>query len=246
MTDMSFELRHEADAQGVVAAVFADIRRRMTFVPAIFKALAVDPGALERGWLQARALVDHTGFAAATGRLRSQAATQPAPTRSPALAEAVAPFVAELAGMLLVVSSLGLALDGRIPLRAPPALGLSPDDSPPEAIVPELHDHHPRYADVQALYGTAHVPTLYRALGAHGLLDEAWPAVERVLAGDGATERVERLTTAGEQEAHTLTDWACFDAHHLKPVLDQFRIALPRNLLVAVALGDTSASAPPP
>ncbi|HUG65889.1 MAG TPA: hypothetical protein VMK83_11780 [Gaiellaceae bacterium] len=243
MTDVPFELRHEADAEGVVAAVFADIRRRMTFVPAIFKALAVDPEALERGWLQARTLVDHPGFADATERLRSQAAPSSAPTGSPGLAEAVAPFVAELPGMLLVVSSLGLALDGRIPLRAPPPLGLDHDDTPPEPIVPELHDHHQRYDDVRALYGTAHVPTLYRALAAHGLLDEAWATVEEVLTGEGAAERVERLAASGEDEALGLADWGCFDARHLKPVLAQFRIALPRNLLVAVAL-ETASAAP--
>ena len=242
MTDVPFELRHEADVEGVVAAVFADIRRRMTFVPAIFKALAVDPEALERGWLQARGLFDHPGFADAAGRLRSLATPLSAPSGSPDFAKAVAPFVAELPGMLLVVSSLGLALDGRIPLRAPPPLGLSTADTPPEPIVPELHDHHPRYDDVRALYGTAHVPTLYRALAAQGLLDAAWPFVEKVLGDESAAHRVERLAVSGEDEAVNLTEWGCFDLQRMKPVLDQFRIALPRNLLVAVALGGASSA----
>ena len=51
MTTTPFEQRYEDDASPRVAAVYADIRRRMSFVPALFKSLAVDDSALESAWL---------------------------------------------------------------------------------------------------------------------------------------------------------------------------------------------------
>ncbi len=243
MTDTPFSLHHEDAATGVVASVFADIRRRMSFTPAIFKALAADPPALERAWVHARALVDDPRFEGATDRLRDAARAPGAVARpSPALAEAVAPFVAELPGMLLIVSSLGLALDGRLPLRPPPPLGLEHGELPPDPVVPEARGEHPLYAGVRELYGTAHVPTLYRSLAALGLLDEAWPTVAALLGGDAGRERVTRLAEEGEREALAFPDAACFDIERTRPVLEQFRIALPRNLVVAVALSEAPVS----
>jgi hypothetical protein len=246
VTQTPFSLRHEDEASGLVASVFADVRRRMRFTPAIFKALAADPPALELAWVPARAIVDDSGFDAATGRLRAAAAPDADDVRpSRALAEAVAPFVAELPGMLLIVSSLGLSLDGRLPRRPPPPLGLVAGEPPPEPTVPEARGEHPRYRDLRELYGTAHVPTLYRSLAALGLLDDAWPIVASLLGGDAGRERVARLAEAGEREALAFPDAACFDLERTRPVLEQFRIALPRNLVVAVALSEGPVSPGP-
>ncbi len=237
MTDTPFSLRHEEDASGVAAAVFADIRRRMSFVPAIFKALATDPPALERAWAQARALFDDPRFPATAGRLRERAAVPGVEPAAARVAAALGPFAAELPGMLLIVSSLGIALDGRVPLQPPPPLGLAAVEAPPEPTVPEARGEHPRYADVRSLYGTAHVPTLYRSLAALGLLDDAWPRIEALLGGREGREAVDRVAADGERAALELTAFACFDAERTRPVIEQFRVALPRNLVVAITLG---------
>jgi hypothetical protein len=239
MTDAGFSLRHEEDATGLVAAVFTDIRRRLRFTPAIFKALAADPPALERAWVHARAMIDDLRYPAATDRLRESArSSDEACSTSRALARAVRPFADELPGMLLVVSSLGLALDGRLALHAPPPLGLTAGDVPPAPTVPEARGEHPLYEDVRRAYGTAHVPTLYRSLAALGLLEEAWPLAASLLEGDAGRSRVAATASAGEREALAFEQVACFDVHRTRPVLDQFRIALPRNLVVAAALSD--------
>jgi hypothetical protein len=241
MTDTPFSLRHEDEARGVVAAVFSDIRRRLAFTPAIFKALAVDPLALERAWVHARAILDDPRCAAATDRLRAAARAPETAPPTAAVARAVAPFAAELPGMLLVVSSLGLALDGRLALVPPPPLGVTADDAPPEPTVPEARGEYPQYADVRRLYGTAHVPTLYRSLAALELLDEAWPIAASLLEGDAGRSLVAAVAAAGDEEALAFEETACFDVQRTRPVLDQFRIALPRNLVVALALSDPPA-----
>src|SRR5207245_2351336 len=66
MPPTGLPLLHEEEVDGVVASVFVDIRARMPFVPALFKALAADPKALVAAWLQARAIYEtlhhETGF----------------------------------------------------------------------------------------------------------------------------------------------------------------------------------------
>ena len=223
--------------EGPVAAVFADIRRRMVFTPALFKALAPEPAAVELAWIQARALLDEPGFRDATERLRTIALpTRALDVRTP-VTEAVQPFTAELPGMLLIVSSLALALDGRLARRTSvPPLGLSVGDRPPDPTVPEEHREHPLFADIRSVYGTVHVPTLYRSLAARGLLDEAWRAVSPLLTSREGRARVERLAAAGQEEALGFADVAWFDVESARPVLEQFRRALPRNLVAVFAL----------
>jgi hypothetical protein len=231
------ELRHETDADGVVAAVYADVRRRMAFVPALFKALAPDVHTLERAWVQARALLDDHGFPEAAARLRALAQPEETPAARADLQDAVGPFAAELPGMLLVVSSLGLALDGRLSREEPPPLGLEPGDRrPPDGTVPEEHREHPIYADVRAVYGTMHVPTLYRSLAARGLLDEAWRTMAPALTSPAGRARVEQLARAGEEEALRFPGIGWFDCESARPVLAQFRRALPRNLVAVFAV----------
>jgi hypothetical protein len=230
-------LRHEADVEGPVAAVFADIRRRMAFTPALFKALAPDPAAVELAWIQARALLDEPGFGDATKRLRTIALPARALDVRTRVTEAVQPFIAELPGMLLIVSSLALALDGRLARRMPvPPLGLTVGGRPPDPTVPEEHREHPLFADIRSVYGTVHVPTLYRSLAARGLLDEAWRAVSPLLTSREGRARVERLAAAGQEEALGLADVGWFDLESARPVLEQFRRALPRNLVAVFAL----------
>lgn len=156
--------------------------------------------------------------------------------RTPVI-EAVQPFAAELPGMLLIVSSLALALDGRLTHRMPvPPLGLTVGERPPDPTVPEEHREHPLFADIRTVYGTVHVPTLYRSLAARGLLEEAWRAVSPVLTSRDGRARVERLAAAGRDEALGFADIGWFDVESARPVLEQFRRALPRNLVAVFAL----------
>ncbi len=229
-------LRHEEEAEGLVASVFLDIRRRMPFVPALFKALASDPEALLAGWLQARALYDDPAAADAADALRRAALPSPGlvPTPTPELAETVRPFVEELPFMLLIVSSISLTLDGAIVLQALPEAGLpSPGPVPP----PEFPDRgeHPLFAEICRVYGTRHLPSIYRTLATRGLLEESWRAIGPFLERDAGRALVERLGSDAERAAAAFPDYAFFGVERARPVIEQFRQALPRNLVFAAA-----------
>ena len=235
MDQTPFTLHHEGDATGLVSAVYADIRRRMTFVPAIFKALAGDPRTLEQAWLQARALYDDPAFAESADRLRVLATPTVSFASTEVLRRAVAPFAAELPGLLLIVSSLAAALDGRLPHRSPKG-AIEPGDASPEPVVPELRGEHTLYASIRAVYGTAHVPSLYRSLAALDLLEEAWGMAGPLLSSDAGRSLIDRVATAGDLEAMRFGNVGYFGSLEARPILDQFRVALPRNLVVALAL----------
>jgi hypothetical protein len=230
-------LRHEKAATGLVAAVYADIRRRMPFVPALFKAIAFDPAALELAWLQARALADASGSDASTARLRAIADPALPYRASEPIRLAVAPFARELPLMLLVVTSLSLTLEGRIPLRPRTGQRVPPAGAAPEPSLPDSLETHPLFDEIRAVYGTEHVPSMFRSLGAQGMLDEPWRAVAPFLRGPECPKLVAALTAAAEAEAFRFPDVAVFDVQQVRPTLDQFRLALPRNMLFAAAAG---------
>ena len=70
MRPIGLRLLHEEEVEGVVSSVFVDIRARMPFVPALFKALAADADALVAAWLQARAIYDDPRSSAAAEEIR--------------------------------------------------------------------------------------------------------------------------------------------------------------------------------
>lgn len=231
-----FTLRYEEDAEGVVAAVFCDIRKRMEFVPAIFKALAPDPMALVPAWLQARSIYDDPRVEEALGRLRESAAPDISSyTPSEAVRAAVAPFVEELPALLLIVTSLGLALDGVVPPQPLPPPELPPPGPVPESRVPEERGEHALFDGIRAVYLTQHVPSMYRALAARGLLEEPWSAIGPYLASDSGEELVAGLCVAAERQALEFQEFAYFRVESARSILDQFRRALPRNLVFALA-----------
>lgn len=230
-----FTLRHEEHAEGVVAAVFRDIRERMEFVPAIFKALAPDPEALVPAWLQARAIYDDPRVEEALARLRECAQPDLSYAPSDAVREAVAPFVQELPALLLIVTSLGLALDGVIPLQPLPPPGLPPQGPVPESPVPEERGEHGLFDKIRGVYLTQHVPSMYRALAAQGLLDEPWSAIGPFLVSDAGKDLVADVCAAAELQALGFQEFAFFRAASARDILDQFRRALPRNLVFALA-----------
>lgn len=230
-----FTLRYEEEAEGVVASVFRDVRARMEFVPAIFKALAPDPEALVPAWLQARSLYDDPRAEEALARLRERAEPGLSFRPSDAVREAVTPFAQELPALLLIVTSLGLALDGAMPLRPLPPPALPPPGPVPKSPVPEERGEHPLFDEIRAVYGTRHVPSMYRALAARALLDEPWSAIGPFLAGEAGSELVAAVCAAAEAQALGFPELAFFGAESARPVLDQFRRALPRNLVFALA-----------
>lgn len=228
-------LGHEEHAAGVVASVYRDVRVRMEFVPAIFKALASDPEALVTAWMQARALYDDPRVSQALERLREHA--RPCLDYSPSgdVSATVAPFVDELPVLLLIVTSLGLTLDGVLRLRQPPPRDLPEPGSVPVSIVPEERGEHRLFDEIRAVYGTEHVPSMYRALAAREQLDEPWAAIGPFLDGDAGRRLVDSVETAAAEEAVRFPEVAFFAAERTRPVLDQFRQALPRNLIFALA-----------
>ena len=232
---MRYDLLPEEQAKGLVLSIFADVRARMPFVPAIFKALARDPGALEPAWLQARALYDDPRAAEAAARLAELARPGLAYRPSPAVREAAAPFAADLPTLLLVITSLGLSLDGVHPLRQRPSPNLPAPAPLPPTPVGELREEHPLYAEIRAVYGTEHVPSLYKALAADGVLEEAWAGIGSFFGSLDGGRLVAALETAAEREARSFPEYAFFAAEGARPVLAQFRVALPRNLVFAAA-----------
>jgi hypothetical protein len=232
---LRYDLLHEEDAGGLVLSVFADVRARMPFVPAIFKALAREPAALVPAWLQARALYDDPRAAAAASRLAELARPNLAYRPSPAVRESAAPFAADLPSLLLIVTSLGLSLDGVLPLREPPTQSLPPPAPLPPTPVPEQRAEDPLYAEIRQVYGTEHVPSLYKALAANGVLAESWAAIGPFFRTPEGARLVAAVASAAEREAGSFPEYAFFAAEEARPVLDQFRVALPRNLVFAVA-----------
>jgi hypothetical protein len=232
---LRYDLLHEEDATGLVLSVFTDVRARMPFVPAIFKALARDPDALVPAWLQARALYDDPRAADAATRLAELARPRLAYRPSPAVRVAAAPFAADLPRLLLIVTSLGLSLDGVLPLKEPPAPRLPAAEPLPPTPVPEQRDEHLLYAEIREVYDTEHVPSLYKALAADGVLEESWAGIGPFFATPEGTGLVEAVTAAAEREAGAFPEYAFFAAEKARPVLAQFRVALPRNLVFATA-----------
>ena len=232
---MRYDLLHEEQATGLVLSIFADVRARMPFVPAIFKALARDPEALEPAWLQARALYDDPRAAEAASRLAARARPELSYRPSAAVRKSAAPFAADLPSLLLVVTSLGLSLDGALPLRERPSPSLPPPAPLPPTPVPELREEHPLYAEIRTVYGTEHVPSLYKALAADGVLEEAWAGIGPLFDAPDGARLVAGLETAAELEARAFPEYAFFAVEAARSVLAQFRVALPRNLVFAIA-----------
>jgi hypothetical protein len=231
---VGLQLLHEDEAGGIVSSVYADIRRRMPFVPALFKALATTPDTLVAAWLQARAIYDDPRSRAAAEAIGESARVPIDYRPSSRVREAVAPFVVELPFMLLIVTSLQLTLSGELVRRPRPEL-----DLPTEALVPEPEfpdrAEHPLFAEICAAYGTRHLPSLFRTLAANDALEEAWAALGPFLTSPDGADAVAVTSREAEVQARSMPEAASFDVQSARPVLDQFSRALPRNLILATA-----------
>jgi hypothetical protein len=236
MSRVGLPLVQEEDADGVVASVFVDIRSRMPFIPALFKALASDPETLVAAWVQARAVYDHPGAASATAAIRRSARVAIVYSPGQSVRDTVAPFIADLPAMLLIVSSLRLSLDRELPLQPPPAPNLPEAAQVPEPAFSDRGEHE-LFEEICAVYGTQHLPSIFRTLAAAGVLEEVWSATGPFLASPAGTKAITRVSTEADQQARALPDVASFQDEQARPTLDQFARALPRNLIIAVAAG---------
>ncbi len=209
----------------------------MDFVPALFKRLSGDPDALLLAWLQARAIYDDPRSPRSTARLEEAARATLDYRPSEDVRNAVEPFRRELPSLLLIVTSLGLALDGELPAQPLPPLNLPEPGPLPATPVPEYPGEHALYDDIRAVYGTEHVPSMFRALAADGLLEEAWAGIGPYLSSSPGRAHVQRLRARADIEARSFAEFACFTSESARPILDQFRIALPQNLVFVMAAG---------
>jgi len=233
VSSVGLPLVHEEDADGVVASVFVDIRARMPFVPALFKALASDPESLLAAWLQARMVYDHPGSPEAADAIRRSARVTIDYRPTSKVREALVPFAAELPFMLLIVSSLRLSLDHELPPRPEPEPKLPRAARVPE---PEFSDRgeHPLFPEICRVYGTQHLPSIFRTLATTGLLEEVWSATGPALAGRAGAQAIARINAEADGRARAMPDVASFQVERARPILDQFARALPRNLIIAV------------
>ena len=233
MSSVGLPLVHEEDADGVVASVFVDIRTRMPFVPALFKALASDPESLLAAWLQARMVYDHPGALEAADAIRRSARVTIDYRPTSKVRETLVPFAAELPFMLLIVSSLRLSLDHELPPQPAPEPKLPPATRVPE---PQFSDRgeHPLFTEICAAYGTQHLPSIFRTLATTGQLEEFWSAIGPVLASPAGAQAITRINAEAEGQARAMPDVASFQVEQARPILDQFARALPRNLIIAV------------
>ena len=234
MRSIGLPLLHEEEVEGVVSSVFVDIRARMPFVPALFKALAADPDSLVAAWLQARMIYDDPRSPAAADEIRKTARVRIGFRPSNRVSEALAPYATELPFMLLIVTSLQLSLSGELARQPTPELDLPAAAPVPK---PEFHDRaeHPLFPEICAVYGTQHLPSIFRTLAANGVLEDTWNAIGPFLASSEGAAAVAQVTSAAENRARAMPEAASFAVEGARPILDQFSLALPRNLILAVA-----------
>ena len=173
----------------------------MPFVPAIFKALAREPAALVPAWLQARALYDDPRAAAAASRLVELARPRLAYRPSPAVREAAAPFAADLPSLLLIVTSLGLSLDGVLPLREPPARSLPPPAPLPPTPVPEQRDEDPLYSEIRDSTAPSTCRASTRRSRRTDALAESWAGIGPFFRTPKGARLVAAVAAAAEREA---------------------------------------------
>jgi hypothetical protein len=122
--------------------------------------------------------------------------------------DAVRPFHEALPSLLLAVASLRLTLDGVLRRRPLPAAPLPRSAPTPVPGVPDEGDNPSLFPEIRRVYGTEHVPSMYRSLAARRLLAEPWAAVGPYLDGAAGREQANHLRALAEAEAQRFPDVA--------------------------------------
>ncbi|WP_249522801.1 hypothetical protein, partial [Modestobacter marinus] len=122
----SYPMVEEADATGVVAAVYAELLEGMPFVPSLFKSLALCPGYLVLAHEQAAPVLPREEYRSAAQQLVTSVRAVAAPPADTEVRGALAEFAGPLSRMLLLVAGLRLALDGDLDLPSAPGNAAAP------------------------------------------------------------------------------------------------------------------------
>ena len=189
---------------------------------------------LVAAWLQARAIYDDPRSSEAAAAIRATARVDTGYRPSARVRTTLAPYADELPRMLLIVTSLQLTLAGELPLQPTPALNLPQPARVPEPEFPDRAEHA-LFADICAVYGTQHLPSIFRTLAANGLLEEVWDALGSFLASPRGANAIDRVNAAADTGGRAIPEVAFFHLQRAQATLDQFSRALPRNLIIAVA-----------
>ncbi|MBW3605422.1 MAG: halocarboxylic acid dehydrogenase DehI family protein [Actinobacteria bacterium] len=242
-----YPMVEEADAVGVVAAVYGRILSRMPLVPSLFKSFAVCPAYLVLAWRQADAVFDRDDFGDGAARLRASVAREVTPPPDVEVRDTVGRFVAPLARMLLLSAGLHLALDGELETA-------SADAAPPTAV--DAVAEHPApsqwQADAADVFGrirralqTPIINSIWRELAGQGQLEHAWSHLE--LQVPAALQAADRLQAAALDAARAMQWPVVADADALRragvgdaaagiaSILDAYIKTLPRVLVLAAS-----------
>ncbi|MCZ2858089.1 hypothetical protein [Blastococcus sp. VKM Ac-2987] len=246
----TYPMVEEADATGVVAAVYAGLLDEMPFVPSLFKSLALCPGYLVLAHEQATPVLSHSTFGSTAQQLVTSVRDV---ARAPGDADVragLAQFAGPLSRMLLLAGGLRLALAGELDL--PPAPGDAPAPRPvePRAPAPSTADAPaPQlYGEISAALETPIVNSIWRSLAGRGLLEPAWAALQpqvrdsRPAADDlqaRAVEAARRLPWRVGATPAALGQAGLRDAlPGMAGVLDAYCATLPRVLVLVASSTD--------
>lgn len=245
-----YPMVEEADATGVVAAVYARLLEDTPFVPSLFKSLALCPGYLVLAHEQAAPVRSDRTFGSLASELAASVRSAATPPADEQVREALAQFVGPLSRMLLLAAGLRLALDDV--LDAPPAGGpvLEPRPVEPRAPAPSTWDAPTPglFGEIRAALDTPLINSVWRVLAGRGLLEPAWTALRpqtgatRAAADDlrlRALEAARRVPWQSAASPAALQAAGLGDAAPgMASVLDCYLATLPR-VLVLVASSST-------
>lgn len=240
----------EADADGLVAAIYLRILERLPMVPSLFKSLAVCPTYLALAWDQTSSVLDDERFRAVADELVDEGAGTVPPPTGRGLRELLARFVHPLARMLLVTAGLHLALDGR--LDAPPAQAPPTDthDTPrPQIEVPSTSQLDGELVGaIRRDLATPIVNSVWRRAAAQGVLADAWQhlgphAREAAFAATSRQLRDTTLAAAGRIAWPAVTAPGALERHGIldaapgmASITDAYLTTLPRVLILVASM----------
>jgi hypothetical protein len=243
----SYPMVEEADATGVVAAVYADLLEDMPFVPSLFKSLALCPGYLLLAHEQAVPVLSTDEFGSAAEQLVTSVRDVTQPPVDADVRAALAGFAGPLSRMLLLAAGLRLALEGELDLPAAPGHAPAPRPAQPREPAPSPADAPASrlYGEICAALETPIVNTIWRSLAGRRLLEPAWkalrpqvevtrPAADHLQAK--ASEVARGLPWGVAASPAALEQAGLTDARPgMAGVLDAYRTTLPRVLVLVAS-----------
>ncbi|CCG01762.1 hypothetical protein [Blastococcus saxobsidens] len=246
----AYPMVEEADATGVVAAVYARLLEQMPFVPSLFKSLALCPGYLLLAYEQSAPVLSQDQFGSTAQDLVSSVRGVVQPPADADVRAGLAEFAGPLSRMLLLAAGLRLALDGELDLPSAPGDAPAPRPVQPRSPAPSPWDAPaPRlYGEICTALETPIVNSIWRTLAGRGLLEPAWAALgpqvpaSRPAADDlqaRVSEAARRLPWRVAATPAALEQAGLGDARPgMAGVLDAYLATLPRVLVLVASSTD--------